>query len=506
MAGTIKAGIEHIIKVNTKADKMGLETGFNLKYFNDNTKVMTAVTAPFFEFIENITPTSTTVVGAYSIGATIITVLSAAGFTAGSSVKIGGNFYRLVAVDGVANTVTLKQGLTTAVADTDPLDLSGRTGTYGVPVTFPNAGDYTVHITNYSVGMDNEAAPIHVASASVDDVKALLDVVNTDITSVKTQVDLLDEATLNGVSGQVTQLSTDLSAVHTLLKDSSDVYIEIAGNETAIIGQGETLTGTTSTATGIVQYVTYDATAGVTKVTLQSTTGTFVTGETVSDGTATTTGTITTTQNNVINSVIEFVKDIETLLKSGSGLEALKTINADIEAMVKGDALLSDGVTVNPTANKGLAQIFDELVLAHTDIADIKTIAHDATNGFVAIKTSIVDARASIEGKIAALIDETDPLSLASKVNAIKTVVDSNAGLLTDATNGLAPIKAAIDNVSALFATGGTAILRFDSVDTALSNLDTAITAQTAHLDAKFNDVMTKLTTMNETTKYAVFA
>jgi len=149
MAGAIKAGVQHVMKVNTKADKMGLEAGFSLRYFDDQTKAMTTVNDAFFEFEDSITPTSTTVSGAYSVGDTVITLADVTGFSMGSCCKLGGNYYRVTEVDAGASTVTLKKGLSTAVADGDAFVLSGRTGTYGVPVTFPSAGNYTIHITNF---------------------------------------------------------------------------------------------------------------------------------------------------------------------------------------------------------------------------------------------------------------------------------------------------------------------------------------------------------------------
>jgi len=506
MSDIIKAGVPHPVVVNSKADKLGFEAGFKMHYVNAATNAVTEIPAnSFTEIAKDITPTSTTLVGDHAAGVKTITVADVTGFDVGETIKISGVYYRAGSVDTVANTITLKRGLEGLVTAATAVDLNGRTGSYVAMITFPTVGDFTGHVSNPSLNMDNEAFPIRVGAATVDDVNTAIEALQTDLTAVKGQVDTLDEATVNGISGKVDALSNNLDAVHTLIKDTSDVYVEIAGNETAIIGQGETITGVTSAATGVVQYVTYDATLDVTKVTMQSATGTFQVGEVVNDGTTSTTGAISSTKNNVINSVIEFVQDIKTLLGSNSGLATLKTINNDIEHMLKGDALLDDG-TVNPTATKGLSQIFDELVANHADVTAIKTLAEDATVGFSAIKTAVSDSRISIEGKIDALVNTADANSLVSKVDAVKVIVDANKALLEDATNGLAPIMTGVNTIAAMFATGGTAELRFSTIDTAITNLDAAVTAQTTHIDGKFDEVLTTLGAMNEARTYTVFA
>jgi len=506
MAQDIKAGIPFTLKVNTKADKMGFESGFSLHYFDDATKTVVKPTVTFVEFIDTLVDgtNATTVSAAVALGGTVIPLTSTTGYAAGQSVAIGTAYYRITAVS--ATDITLKRGIEVALVGGEAVTVSGRTGTYGADLTIPAAGKYTIHITNFAIGMDNEPAPIHVAAATVDDVKTLLDSVNTDLTSVKTQVDFLDEASLNGLSAQVGSVSANLDAVHTLLKDTSDVYVELNADESANYVIGDILTGNTSGATGTIQYIGYDATLAVTKITMQSATGTFVAGETVTNGTTISVGTITTIKNNVVNSVIEFVDEIKGLLSSSSGLDVLKNLNLDLEIMMRGDALLSDGVTANPTAGKGLAQIFDELVLNHADLTALKTLAEDTTNGFIAIKNAVVAGQTSIEAKIAAFLDETNPLSLISKVNGVKTVVDANAASLADTISGLPALRTQLDNISALFATGGNVTLRFDAIDTAIGTLSTDLANQTTTIMTGISDLSTQIAAGNDATRYSVFA
>jgi len=514
MSDIIKAGVPHPVVVNSKADKLGFEAGFKMHYVNAATNAVTEIPANSFSEIEkDITPTSTTLSGDHVAGAKTITVADVTGFGIGETVKISGVYYRVAAVDAGANTIELKRGLDGAVVDGTAVDLNGRTGSYVAMVTFPDAGDFTGHVSNPGLGMDNEAFPIRVGNATVEDVSDAIAALQVDLTAVKGQVDTLDEEELNGISEKVDVLSSNLEAVHTLIKDTSDVYVEISGDETGNIAEGDVLTGDTSAATGTVQYVVYDATNDVTKVTMQSTSGTFQTGETVNNGTTSTTGTIASTENNVVNSVIEFVEEIKELLGSESGLDTLKSINNDLEHMLKGDATLEDG-SANPTAGKGLTQIFDEIVATHTDVTAVKDLAEDALVGFSAIKTAVTDARTSIEGKLDALVDTNDADSLLSKLLNVESIVTANSALLTDSDYGLSKIKDGITALSdSVDLKSGQILTAIDGVNNSIDTLNTAVTQlstdiadQTTHIDGKFDDVLNTLSDMNDTRVYTVFA
>jgi len=67
---------------------------------------VTQITETFFEFEIDITPTSTTVSGDHVMGATNIAVADVSGFTVNSTCKVGGNYYRIVAIDTGNNVFT----------------------------------------------------------------------------------------------------------------------------------------------------------------------------------------------------------------------------------------------------------------------------------------------------------------------------------------------------------------------------------------------------------------
>ena len=361
---------------------------------------------------------------------------------------------------------------------------------YKVQVTIPTTGDYTLVVNNTSAGMDNHPFPVVVTNATIDDVKGVVDDLTTTLANVEAQVNTLDEATVNAIASQVQQVQTTVDNVKQLIQDTASSFV-LSGDETGTISVGDTVTGDTSGAKGVVKSVTYDTTGNATTVELSSTQGAFQVGETVNNGTASTTGTISDVTLSPIDSVMEFVNQINNALTNGaSSLDVLKTLTDDVENMLRGDTTLSDG-SPSPFAGKGLVAIYDQAVQNGVDIGTANTALADATNGLAAIKTAVTTAETNIRADIAALTDSTNANSLVSKIDAAKQVIDSNAAALTDSTSGLAALRGVLDTLSSNIAThdtdikailnasdGGLAdiksvmVSRFDSVDSQLATIN----------------------------------
>ena len=506
MASIKKAGVEFEIFVDTAKDILGKPSGFSGKIIS-NADGSEVATSSFTEVIETITAASTTLSAAASKDDRTISVDDISGFELGNTILLNGVFYVIMAIDTGANTFSLDHGLEGAAASGDTVDKRGNTGTYKASVTINNVGDYVVFVSNYELNMGHTSYPLTIEAATTDDVKQLLDSVASEVSSIKTQVDVLDEDSLNSLAGKIETVDSTVTNIKELLDDAQDVVLTLNGDETGILVVDATVTGDTSGATGVVTSSSYDSDADTTTIAVNNVDGTFVTGETLNDGTNSTTGTIQSIVNDIVNNVIDFVKKInEALTEGGSSLEALKTINADIEAMLKGDDKLADGTTDNPTAGKGLIQIFDDLAVAKDDVSEIRTLAEDAAYGFSAIRTAVDNARISIESKIDALTDTDDENSLISKINAVKTVVDANKTTLEDSGFGLSAIKNALDNVAGLFADGGAIEVRIDDIDTALDQLATAINDQTTHIDGRFDEVLGSIASLKNESKFSIFA
>ena len=506
MASIKKAGIAFDVFVDTSKDILGQATGFAGKIIANADGSETPLATAFAEVIETITAANTTLSGDHAQGVRSLNVADVSGFELGNTILLDGNYYVLTSIDTTNNVFGIDRGLKGASADGASIDKKGNTGTYKSSVTIANAGDYVAFVSNYDLGMGHTSYPLTVEAANIDDVKSVLDVVKTEVDSIKSQVDTLDEDTVNGISAQVDAVNTTVNTIRDLIDDAQDVIVTLNGDETANIPVDTDVTGDTSGATGVVTSVSYDSDADITTAALNNVTGTFVTGETLNNGSASTDGTIQTLVNDAVNNVIDFVKEInKALTDGGSSLAALKALNDDIEHMLKGDDTLADG-SDNPLAGMGLDDIMTSIAAVKDDSGAIRTLAEDSAYGFSAIRTAIDNGRNSIESKIDALNDTSDANSLASKIDAAKAVVDANKATLEDSGYGLSATKTALDNLAALFADGGDIEVRFDNLEAYTQNLSTAISDQTTHIDGKFDDVMNGLNSLGAKTSYTVFA
>jgi peptidoglycan hydrolase CwlO-like protein len=390
----------------------------------------------------------------------------------------------------------------------------GSTGIYRAPITLPDEGDYTVSV-KWTDGTDTEYIPfpVEIKSADMSDIKDLIDALQADMKDVKDQVDVLDEAELNGIAEQVQSVDEAVNNIKALVAEYVGSF-EISGDETGLLTVGSTVSGDTSGATGEITAVVYDAGTDITGVTVDSQEGVFVTGETVSVGRSSSTGTITTVSNNPVNSVMEFVEAINSALtEGGSSLDVLASYTDNLELMLEGKEYVdTEGNTVSAEDSKGLAEIYAAIEANGVDIADNNTAIANLSTDVANLKTSVEGKVDAVQSTLDGMLDETDSDSLVSKLNAVKTAVEANQTTLEDAGYGLEALKNLIDTVDtnldgliADFADGGRLEVRFDTIDTTLDNLSTAINDQTTHLDSRFDDVDAALAAISSTQQYKGF-
>jgi len=361
-------------------------------------------------------------------------------------------------------------------------------------------------MSNYELGMGNVSYPLTIESANIDDVKGVVDAVQTDVTAIQSKVNTLSTTALADISTQISSVDNVVSNIKGMLDGAQDVILTINGDETAKLVVGDTVTGNTSKASGIISASTYDSNTSLTTITVNNATAAFSAGETLSNGSASTTGTIQSIINDAINDVLTFVKDINNALTTGgSSLAALQSLNDNIEYMLQGSAKLSDG-SANPLAGMGLNDIITAIAAVKADTSAIRTLAEDSAYGFAAIRTAVDNGRNSIESAIAALTDTSVATSLISKINAAETAIAANASTLGDSVYGLSAIKTELDTLSATFASGGSIEKQLTNLESYTQNLSSAIAAQTAHIDGKFADVMTGIDKLGARTSYKVFA
>jgi len=348
-------------------------------------------------------------------------------------------------------------------------------GLYFSPtVTIPAVGDYTVNIVNTTDGLGNISSPVVVAAATIDDV-------DTAITNLRTVADTI-AADVNGLNGTTLDgIRTSLADIKTLINDTTDGVVTIAGTAGVTLVSAMTVTGGTSGATATVTSSSYDGTN--TTILLSNVTGTFVAGENLLDSTSAVIGVIGTYTFNTVNSVLEFVSQLDAALANGgSGLAALAGYTDDIENMLTGTRLLADGVTANPF--------------------------YDATNPGVAKESSITAALATIQTDIAnaqtAIVANSDANknTLATAIAAVQTVVDANSASLSSAVSGLPALKTLIDTLQTSVNSGNTNVLA--EINNATYGL-AAIETKLVTMDGKLDTIVSTVSNISGTNTATAF-
>jgi len=425
-------------------------------------------------------------------------------------------FTAQVIVDSTGTVLNDGDTLGTGTISVGAFSEVGTTGIYRAPITIPEEGDYTISVkwtdTDDSTKTEYIPFPVEVTSADMNDIKDLIDALQADITDVKTQVDLLDEAELNNIAEQVTTVDDTVNSIKTLITDYRGSFV-VDGDESALLVVGADVLGDTSGATGTIIEVNVNG-DGDTAVTIDTQTGVFAAGETVSVSGTSTTGTILSVSNNAVNSVMEFVEAInDALTGGGSSLDALAAYTDNLELMLEGKEYVdTTGATVLEADSKGLVEIYAAIEANGTSIADNNTAISTLTTDVSNLRTSVEYKVDAVQTTLDDMLDDANSDSLMYKVDAIRTAVNANTAILEDTTYGNEALKNLIDvldtNLDALiadWADGGRLETRFDTLDTSLTSINDAITAQTTHLDSRFDSVDAALALLGSTQQYKGF-
>lgn len=165
---------------------------------------------------------------------------------------------------------------------------------------------------------------------------------------------------------------------------------------------------------------------------------------------------------DAITSIRELLVDIQT---GGVNVDSLVNGQQDLKAMLNGDEFLQDGTTANPLHNKGLGDVYDQMMNNLTTI-----------NGYI---TAAVNAA------------ETNIVAAITTVNGIVT---ANKNILENATYGNAALKTAIDNLSTATSGDTTTIMNAltDGTNglTAIKNGINAVTTELTSMDGKLDQIL----------------
>lgn len=164
--------------------------------------------------------------------------------------------------------------------------------------------------------------------------------------------------------------------------------------------------------------------------------------------------------DNSITSLKELLLEIQNAGASRDSVitalsQTLTDATDDIEAMIRGDEKLSDGVTDNPFFGNTNIDV-------HTTLKDLSGLV---SSGFTSLETNLKAAITTAKDTLVAEIDD------------VQAIVDSNKLLLEDGTVGLGALKTKLNTIA-----------------TTISDNDNGVTQQIDDLAAQLGTVSTNLT------------
>jgi peptidoglycan hydrolase CwlO-like protein len=180
---------------------------------------------------------------------------------------------------------------------------------------------------------------------------------------------------------------------------------------------------------------------------------------------------------SAVDSVMEFVSKIDEALSNGANsLSVLSGYTDDVENMLLGTEHLADG-SDNPLYGANNAQL---KALIESSLV---TLQGDLTNARNYLADKIDNFRTSVE----------------AKVDAVKTVVDSNANILGDTAYGNEALKGLLDTLTSkldTLAASTTLAEARDAILAVLNDSETGLSALKSYIASRFDTVDSNLATI----------
>ena len=267
-------------------------------------------------------------------------------------------------------------------------------GLYMVDATIPTAGDYTIVITNDTIGMGNHEAPIVVVNATIDDVKTVVDDLTTTLSTVAADVDGLNGQDLSDIKATLANIKTllddgDGSTVNSVMEfvaQINDALADSGSGLQALSGFTDDienmLNGTQYLADGTTDNPFYDADhPGVAKE------------STLTNALATLQGNITDAQTALNNALAD-------------AKSALSDKADAVQAVVDANKTYLEDAGYGLSALKDLIDgVANDVASSETNITDI---LNDATNGLSAIKDEITTRFDNVDSKLVDIENKVD--------------------------------------------------------------------------------------------------
>jgi hypothetical protein len=489
MAANEKAGVPFWIKIDTNKDLMGsdIADGFTAQYFNDSTGVLVDITngttIKFTEIMNSIASPSTGTLAQDALKGSKVIVLGAGegiNFPAGKTIRIGASEYNYVTKRTV-DTLILKSPLDSNVSSGASVTEVGNTGIYRCQATIASIGNYTVVVKNDIAGMQHTAFPVNVKAANIDDVKTLLDTMNSNLDAVKTQVDLLDEEELNTIKAAVDGITTQLTNLTTLI--------------------GPDANGTDGLDT-LMEYIDAINTAVADSAGLAALTDMFNSRFKTTD-----------VKGEVIQYLDNVQSQLQDAIESGSNdkIYLLKVLAGETQ-----DTIVPEEDILAAVVTNGLPHIFNKVVQETNEIDSAIEAVQEAITLGGSLYTHVTTVSTTLQTAIETAIDNAKT-ALIVETDAIKTIVQANQSALDSSVFGLSAIKTLIDTTITDIDAAHTDIT---AVQTSIGTLNTAIVDHKTDIldaieaakvsienkiDALNADITTKMDTFADSQSYKAF-
>ena len=335
--------------------------------------------------------------------------------------KLGVQFNPMLSLDpdlsGLAATLTAKyrlQGDTGAWTTVSGTFLEETAGCYSIGITINTAGTYHISISSSDPDVPTVDSYVTVVRATTDDIIDAIAVAQADLTTVKLQVNALDETTVNNIASQVLTIDGKLVELKGLLSDVDDPAvislrellsdIQLAGSardsvitaltnftddiEIMIRGDQFLTSGAANPFFGKTTQHVYDLLVSTSS--LLSTAITTAKDAVIADAQAT--RDLVVTKLNAINTIVTGNSD--KLGNATYGLASLRQVLDSIVANTEG----------------GTQSIIDAL--------------EDASTGLAAIKTAVMDKLVVMDGKLDTAAVKLDTIiQKQNKANAVSMIV-----------------------------------------------------------------------------------
>ena len=190
MANVWKSGIANTVGIDLGPYDIYNASGFKIFYKHKDDVNTTLSNATFSEVMHNIpAPVTCTTSGITDSGATEVNVVSASNIRVGMVLKTGSTYMYVNGI--VGNTLYLRRPLTNSISSGTVLTEAANTGYYETTLTLTTLGQYSLIISNPTIGLLNEVTKVEIVANTVDDIYSK---VNADNIGINSKLDSIGNA------------------------------------------------------------------------------------------------------------------------------------------------------------------------------------------------------------------------------------------------------------------------------------------------------------------------